>query len=392
MLDHLSTCKPKRIHVIAKQQHNHLTDSKCLHLLEDLKSKPGEDLRFSQPFTHHPPHACHVIVNQSPQSSQRKKQQLQLTMKWKWAHRLLAPCLSLAVSIKGASGLAVDRSASTIRHDTFQKLVNAAFRSQRPLLMRGRSVDLGSTEIKLDADSEKVVIIGPGSIRGIGHTLFTTSGNRHSLTLENLLLEHCSSADRGDEKRHQGAAIWARGKSSIQLDNCTVTSESGFALWLVQRATAHLEKCTLGPCGKRSAIVVFNQARLDFYQGRIKDAGVHGVCSRGDTVVTIRDSLVSECGARGCYAYHNATLDLSDTTVSGTLQVDASAVQVEALRSCDKVRVRIRRCKLQGTGNRGFGLSVAGNVDCDLDDSVQVDCSLSAEQQLSKNRQSQLNY
>jgi hypothetical protein len=316
-------------------------------------------------------------------------------MKWKWALllRLLAACLSLAtLSIKGASGLAaqVNRSSkgSTIRPDAFRKLVTAAFRSQRPLLLRGRSVDLGSTELKLDVNSEKVVIIGPGSIRGNGHTLFTTSGNRHNLTLENLLLEHCTSADRGDEKRHQGAAIWARGKSNIQLNNCTVTSESGFTLWLVQRAIAHLSKCTLGPCG-RSAIVVFNQARLDFSNGRIRDAVVHGICSRGDTVVTVRESVVSDCGARGCYAYHNATLDLSDTAVSGTLQVDASAVQVEALRPCDQVHVRIRRCKLQGMGNRGFGLSVAGNAECDID--MQVDCTLSAEQQLSK-QQPQLQY
>jgi hypothetical protein len=318
-------------------------------------------------------------------------------MKWKfWAPCLLGQCLSLALSIKGTSGLSIvvpiDHRSSTriIRHDGFQKLVSAAYRSKRPLFLRGRSVDLGSNELRLDVDSEQVAIIGPGYIRGNGHTLFTIGGNRQNLTLENLVLEHSYSADRGDEKRHQGAAIWARAKSHIQLVNCTVSSESGFCMWLVQRANAHLSHSTMGPSG-RSAIVVFNQAQLDFQQGTIKDCVQHGVCSRGDTTVTVRDSIVSDCGARGCYAYHNATLNLLNTTVSGTLQVDASAVQVEALRSCDQAHVRIRMCKLRGAGNRGFGLSVAGNVDCDIDDSVQVDCSLSAAQQLSNQRSPLLN-
>jgi hypothetical protein len=305
-----------------------------------------------------------------------------------WASRLFAPCFALALLIKVVSGLAalqvhvVDRSTTTrtIKHDDFLKLVSASVRSKRPLLLRGRSVDLGSNELKL---SEAVEIMGPGYIRGSGHTLFTTGGNRRVLTLgNNIRLEHFASADRGDEKRRQGAAIWARGKSSIQLNNCTVTSETGFAIWMIQRASAHLGNCTLGPCGRRSAIVMFNDARLDFRNGVIKDAAVHGICVRGDTVMTVRDSVVSGCGARGCYAYHNATLDLTNTTVSGTLQLDASAVQVEALRPSDLAKLRIRMCKLQETGNRGFGLSVAGNVDCDIDDSVQVDCSLSAAQQL----------
>lgn len=308
---------------------------------------------------------------------------------------LLLHVLLIVTTIRGTLGIiavkSIDRplpvlsTPTVIGHDGFRKLVSAAFRSQRPLLLRGRTVDFGSNEFKLDnnfAGCDSIHVHGPGSICGRGHTLFTVGGNRHSLILEkDIQLEHFSSPDR-TEKRQQGAAIWARGKARIQLrDNCTVTSESGFALWLVQRANAQLvNNCTVGPCG-RSAIVLFNNARLDFDQGIIQHAARHGVCTRGDTVVTIKNSMVKDCGDRGVYAYHNATLNLVNTTVSGTLQVDASAVQVEALRPCDEVQLVVRTCKM--TGNKGLGLSVAGNVDCDIDDSVQVDGSLSAEEQLS---------
>lgn len=322
-------------------------------------------------------------------------------MKWLlWKGLLLTLCLHPRIT----SGLALttDRSSITsttkpIPHGTFLKLVSAASRSHRPLHLRGRSVNLGSAEIKLNVTSLPTVhIIGPGSIHGSGHTLFTSSGNRrNSLLLDNLQLHHHSSHHR-TQKRESGAAIWARGKSTISLTNCTITTQGGYGVWLVQKSRAHLHNCTVGPCG-RSGMVLFGQAEGTVEQGIIQQCVRHGVCARGDTVTVIRDSVLRECGDRAVYAYHNATLCLEDSTivVGGSSSSDdgraqllkkTSTVQVEALRSdVDRAHLRIRRCVLQKNSDVAIGmlgLSVAGNVECDLDGSVPVESSLSAHAQL----------
>jgi len=126
--------------------------------------------------------------------------------------------------------------------------------------------------------------------------------------------------------------------------------------------------------------------------GIIQQCVRHGVCARGDTVTVIRNSVLSECGDRAVYAYHNATLCLEDSTIIVPSSTDGapqlkktSAIQVEALRSAvDTAHLRIRRCVLLKNSNlaTGMGLSVAGNVECDLDGSVPVESSLSAQAQL----------
>jgi hypothetical protein len=85
------------------------------------------------------------------------------------------------------------------------------------------------------------------------------------------------------------------------------------------------------------------------------------------------------------YAYHNASVSLVRTSVVNTKWAAASAVQVEALRPDDRASLTVIDCRIDN--NAGFGVSIAGNVDCDLEgDSnfkgMKIDTDLSAVEQL----------
>lgn len=267
-----------------------------------------------------------------------------------------------------------DGMRPTLGRAAFARLLSSAGKEQQPLFLRGRDVDLGDDEIKLLSSGENVTVVGPGRIRGSGHTLFTAGGNRQRLRLCNLQLMHCSSAARVD-KREKGAAVWIRGKSSLRLENCVLSSEAGFCLWLVQRANADLDSCTIGPSG-RSCVVVFGDAVLALRGSRIHGAPLHGICARGASRVSVVHSVVWDCTQRGIYVYHNASIHLDSSLVSECAQADSSAVQVEALRPEDQAHLTVTDCSF--ANNAGRGLSVAGNVICKVDGSVSIDSALSA--------------
>jgi hypothetical protein len=262
--------------------------------------------------------------------------------------------------------------------DSFTRLIGAAMRSERALELRGRTVDLGSSEVKLGS-GQTLVIQGPGRITGAGHSLFAISGNRCFVTLNGLSLQHLG-APGGFVKRESGAAVWVRGKSVVTLVDCNVASEQGFGLWLVQRAIVLADGCKLVGCG-RSGAVLFERAQLTFRHGVIEGAKLHGICQRGDTKSIVEDSAISGCGNRGVYAYHNASVTLQRTAVTDTKWAAASAVQVEALRLGDRASLTMKSCEVHR--NAGFGVSVSGNVVCDLDAGTRgVDSALSAVEQM----------
>jgi len=296
---------------------------------------------------------------------------------------VLTTVLAFLASLESVNSLSLQRT-NNLSYKSFTRLVGAAIRSERPLNLHGRTIHLGTSEVKIGT-GQTLTVQGPGTITGAGHSLFAIGGNRCSVTLAGLSLQHLR-APGGFVKRESGAAVWARGKSEVTLADCAVSSEQGYGLWLVQRAMLSADNCILEDCG-RSGAVLFERAQLNFHNGTIQGAKLHGVCQRGNTLSVIEDSLIIGCGNRGVYAYHNASVKLLRTSVMGTRWAAASAVQVEALRPDDCASLVLDNCRIED--NAGFGVSVAGNVlvDCDLEAGsygkrVEIDTALSALEQL----------
>lgn len=258
-----------------------------------------------------------------------------------------------------ARGTATRAGLST---PSFSRLAAAALATGRPVELAGRTLSLAE-EVRLPPGST-LAIRGPGQIVGDGHSLFRSSGGASTLlSLEKVDLLHCSSAARA--QRHElGCAIFALGKARVELLNCTVSSEAGFGIWMVQRSRVTAHGCHIRECG-RSAVVSFNSARLRMHGCVLSDARQHGVCARGDSDVELRDCRVLRAGTRGIYAYHNASVVLRGVEVSGTLDPTAAAMQVEALRPEDRARLTIdAACVFRH--NAGEDLRVAGAVICDV--------------------------
>ena len=248
--------------------------------------------------------------------------------------------------------------ADLLRAPSLSRLAHAGIRTGRTVELRGRTLSLRD-EFVLPAGAN--LTIRDGSIIGDGHALFKLSRNRARLVIEDCDVRHLASQDRS-ARRELGAAIFAMAANSqVTLNNCTISSEAGYGLWLVQRASASLSACLVAPCG-RSGVVLFGRARLDAAGSTIDGAGLHGICMRGDSISSLVDCVVSNSGVRGIYAYHNATLSLERTCVEGTRDASAAAVQIEALRPEDRATLYMDDgCVLRN--NAGEDLRVSGRVD-----------------------------
>ena len=110
----------------------------------------------------------------------------------------------------------------------------------------------------------------------------------------------------------------------------------------------------------RTAVAVFNVAKVDVSSSTITGGDPHGVCARGEAYVAIRDSRVVGAADRACYAYMSARLDLARTEVSAN-DASAAAIQVEALRPSDAARLVLDDVVVS-EATRGRGVSVAGKV------------------------------
>ena len=87
-------------------------------------------------------------------------------------------------------------SPHQISERSFRRLVAAAQRCQRPLRLKGRTVEL--LEGLSLSSSLPLTIAGPGTIASEGHAVFTVGGNRQRLELTGpaLRIVHRASAAR----------------------------------------------------------------------------------------------------------------------------------------------------------------------------------------------------
>ena len=162
-----------------------------------------------------------------------------------------------------------------------------------------------------------------------------------------------------DDKREVGACIFALGKARISLFNCTLSSFSGFGLWLVQSAKMSATGCFISNCG-RSGVVLFGSASAVLRECKITRATMHGICARGRAQSHLINLVFAGCGVRGCYAYHNSTLTLENVTISGIIDPSTAAVHVEALRCDDIAYLTMSGCVF--SDNAGDDILVLGNV------------------------------
>jgi hypothetical protein len=205
---------------------------------------------------------------------------------------------------------------------------------------------------------------GPGKIIGDSHTLFKVSGNKAQLEAEDVEFVHVASATR-QERRELGAAVLVLGKATATFENCSLTSEQGFGLWLSQKSRVRAQRCLVTQCG-RSAVVMFGHGALDLVASNITSPGMNGICARGNTRVTATGCRVEDAPMRGIYAYENATLELASCAVSGTRNAGLAAVQVESLQISNRATlVMDSTCTFDL--NRGLDIHVAGNVRCSGD-------------------------
>ena len=236
----------------------------------------------------------------------------------------------------------------------------------------GSVLDLAHTRVELHAPfklgSDDVLRITGGTIVGDGHTIFQVQTSRKGLLeLRECELQHLPCEERS-AKNSLGAALFARGKGRMALHGCTVSSQAGFGVWLVQKAQAELHGCTLPRCG-RSTVVAFENARLDVRGSLLSDGTPHAICGRGNARVRVRDTRIERAEVRAIYIYHSAQLDAAGCTISGSRHAEVAAVQVDSMRPGDAGRLTLAACNIFAD-NAGGDLSVTGNVERQVDGEV----------------------
>jgi len=247
---------------------------------------------------------------------------------------------------------------AVISERNFVRLAAAAISTGRTLQLNRRRVKLCEP---YRLGSNHVLRIAGGSIHGDGHSLLQVEGTRRGLLeLVDIQLRHFPSAER-TEKRSQGAAVFVRGKGQLALRACEVSSEGGFGLWLVQKASATAHDCTFPGPGARSAVVSFENSRLALHNCRFDNAEPHAVCARGTAALIVHNCTIVGSALRAIYCYHSARLDMSGCHISGTRSTTAAAIQVDALRPGDAASLSLSCTTFED--NAGGDLSVSGNVE-----------------------------
>ena len=90
-----------------------------------------------------------------------------------------------------------------LNDESFGRLVRAAQHTGRPLRLSGRAVEL--SEAVVLSSSEALTVVGPGTVAGDGHAIFTVGGNRQALTLSGPDLHILHRASPARQLRQQFA-------------------------------------------------------------------------------------------------------------------------------------------------------------------------------------------
>ena len=215
---------------------------------------------------------------------------------------------------------------------SFEDAVDHAILKKQPLFISSNSVINLSERILLKTNGSMLHIVGLSDdtpdarplIISSAHSIFQVGGRGAALKIENMRLRHTCHRH---EYKDIGGVIFALHKAKVEAVNCEMLSDHGFGIWAVQRASISLTNCRISS-SSRSGCVSFGKSSLSMEGCTVYDCSIHGVCSRGTTFLSIRGCSIISSGIRGIYAYHNVSLSMTDTVVSGTKSCDHAAVDL----------------------------------------------------------------
>ena len=230
-------------------------------------------------------------------------------------------------------------------------------------IAQGRHLLEESVSIKRNSSNVAFEGMGPEPVVLVasGHCGFDVRGRKTRVELKNLNILHTQFSS---DKREIGACVFGMHQACVAICNCTLTSQHGFALWVVQRASVTVQAGSSLTSLKRSCCVCFGDARLTMTDVIVADAGQHGVCCRGRVVLRMRGCSIRNSGVRGLYAYQHADVSLIDCDIQGTKSSDHSAIDVRcdvASPSPHRLRLEMINCRIRG--NEGTGLCILGHPD-----------------------------
>lgn len=234
---------------------------------------------------------------------------------------------------------------------SFEDAVDDAILKKLPLFISSHTVINLTEGILLKTNGTTLHIVGLSDgvpdarplIISSAHSIFQVGGRGAALIIENLRLRHTCHRD---EHKDIGAVIFGLSKAKVQAYDCDILSDHGFGIWAVQRASIGLKDCTISS-SSRSGCVSFGKSSLSMESCTVYDCSIHGVCSRGSTFLSLTACSIISSGIRGIYAYHNVSLIMTDTLVSGTNSSDHAALD---LWSCSLKS----SCRDQGSNDPGI--------------------------------------
>ena len=276
-----------------------------------------------------------------------------------------------------------DQHATAAPETDLSAACDAAMAGNFPLDLRGLTCSLSNAAIHVRKGC-LLILQGPATIIGHGHSIFQVSG-RGRLELRFVHLIHrCKPLPAGETVERRipgqgdvvhissenditsvGACVFVTNKGSALLDGCSLSSVHGLGIWLVQRAKCEVRGgCELGPVA-RSGVALFGQASAVVSDSTIHQCAMHGACARGTAKLDISRCTIEDCGRRGAYAYQRASMAMEDCVVRGTGDPTRAAIEAAGCREGDAVLLSLRRCRLHA--NAGAPLRVSGAVEVHMD-------------------------
>jgi Right handed beta helix region len=206
--------------------------------------------------------------------------------------------------------------AVALTEEDFLKEIRSCVDAQIPLNLCGRQVTLTRGAIRLKGRDH--LTIQGGCISGHTHSLFQIDGDKRNhprrLTLVGVKLVHTKTHQ---DPREIGAAVFCMGSCHVCLQNCHVTSKGGFAVWAKHRCQVSVEDCHIQNVA-RTAVACFNSVTVTVRNSSFRNVGVHGICGRGVSVMTLEQVTIRDCQVRAVMVYQGATISMEDCTVSHT--------------------------------------------------------------------------
>ena len=89
----------------------------------------------------------------------------------------------------------------------------------------------------------------------------------------------------------------------------------------------------------RTGLAMFNSSKAKISGSHILDSGVHGVCARSETIVSIKNTVILGSKDRGVFVYENAVLEMEGCEVKGTKNDKLSGIQAD-----NTANIMIKNC------------------------------------------------